>query len=176
MSDHRIQLLPLPDKFLTYVSSFEPLLVWRIAHSRNNNKIDFFSVTSLSVAPSCSFKFRDNGHCRFGLKCRYRHERVYQHYNQSNDRENRFGSTKPHVRSNVTSRNFSDVNAVNTSNNGFNYFLEDMKSIVSTLKDITETQRQFTALPPTQMQGYQHHQFMPLTNQGQQVWPVAVQQ
>ena len=122
------------------------------------------------------FKFRDNGHCRFGLKCRYRHERVYQHYNQSNDRENRFGSTKPHVRSNVTSRNFSDVNAVNTSNNGFNYFLEDMKSIVSTLKDITETQRQFTALPPTQMQGYQHHQFMPLTNQGQQVWPVAVQQ
>ena len=122
------------------------------------------------------FKFRDNGHCRFGLKCRYRHERVYQHYNQSNDHENRFGSTKPHVRSNVTSRNFSDVNAVNTSNHGFNYFLEDMKSIVSTLKDIIETQRQFTTLPPTQMQGYQHHQFMPLTNQGQQVWPVAVQQ
>ena len=121
------------------------------------------------------FKFRDNGHCRFGLECRYRHERVYQHYNQSNDRENRFGSTKPHVRSNVTSRNFSDVNAVNTSNHGFNYFLEDMKSIVSTLKDI-ETQRQFTALPPTQMQGYQRHQVMPLTNQGQQVWPVAVQQ
>ena len=122
------------------------------------------------------FKFRDNGHCRFGLKCRYRHERVYQHYNQSNDHENRFGSTKPHVRSNVTSRNFSDVNAVNTSNHGFNYFLEDMKSIVSTLKDIIETQWQFTPLQPTQMQGYQHHQFMPLKNQGQQVWPVAVQQ
>ena len=51
-----------------------------------------------------------------------------------------------------------------------------MKSIISTLKDIIETQQQFTALPPTQMQGYQHHQFMPLTNQGQQVWPVAVQQ
>ena len=122
------------------------------------------------------FKFRDNGHCNFGLNCRYMHEHAYQHYNQSNDCNNRFGSTKPHVRSNMTSRNFSDVNAVNTSNDGFNYFLEDMKSIVSTLKDIIETQRQFTTLPLTQMQGYQRHQFMPLTDQGQQVWPVAVQQ
>ena len=45
MSDHRFQSLPLPDKFLSYVSSFyKPLLVRRIAHSKNNNinKIDFF--------------------------------------------------------------------------------------------------------------------------------------
>ena len=44
------------------------------------------------------FKFRDNGHCGFGLNCRYGHEREDQHYNQSNDRHNnRFGSTKPDV-------------------------------------------------------------------------------
>ena len=30
VSDHRFQSLPLPDKCLTYVSSFKPLLVWRI--------------------------------------------------------------------------------------------------------------------------------------------------
>ena len=71
-----------------------------------------------------------------------------------------------HNHSNTTSRNFSNVNNVNTSNNGCNNFLEDTKSIASTLKDIVETQRQFTTLPPTQMQGYQDHQFIPLTNQG----------
>ena len=29
----------------------KPLLVWRIAHSRNNNKIDYSSFASLSIAP-----------------------------------------------------------------------------------------------------------------------------
>ena len=82
----------------------------------------------LGAIQKICFKFRDNGHCSFGLNCRYMHERVYQHCNKSNDCNNCFESTKLHVRSNITSRNFSDINAVNTSNDGFNYFLEDMKS------------------------------------------------
>ena len=51
MSDHRFQSGPLFDKFLTYISQFKPLLVWRIAHSKKNNKIGSFSFTSLSIAP-----------------------------------------------------------------------------------------------------------------------------
>ena len=68
------------------------------------------------------FKFRDNGHCRFGLNFRYRHEGV-DHFYQSNGSDNNcFGSTEPDVRSNITSRNFSNVNTVNDSSDGFNDF------------------------------------------------------
>ena len=49
-----------------------------------------------------------------------------------------------------------------------------MKNAVNALKGITETQRQPTSLPFTNLQGYQHQQFIPVTSQAQHMWLVTV--
>ena len=51
-----------------------------------------------------------------------------------------------------------------------------MKNVVNALKGIIETQRQPTSLPFTNLQGYQHQQFIPVTSQAQHMWPVTVTQ
>ena len=49
-----------------------------------------------------------------------------------------------------------------------------MKNVLSTLKGIVEMQHQPTSFPFTNVQAYQHQQFIPATSQAQHVWPVAV--
>ena len=51
-----------------------------------------------------------------------------------------------------------------------------MKNVVNGLKGIIETQHQPTSLPFTNLQGYQHQQFIPVTSQAQRMWPVTVTQ
>ena len=57
-----------------------------------------------------------------------------------------------------------------------NNFLEEMKNVVNALKGIIETQCQPTSSPFTNLQGYQHQQFISVTSQAQHMWPVKVTQ
>ena len=51
-----------------------------------------------------------------------------------------------------------------------------MKNVLNALKGISETQYQPTSasLPFMNVQGYQHQQFIPVTNQAQHLWPMTV--
>ena len=54
-----------------------------------------------------------------------------------------------------------------------NKFLEEMKNVLNTLKGIVEMQHQPTSFLFTNVQGYQHQQFIPATSQAQHVWPAS---
>ena len=95
------------------------------------------------------YSYRDIGYSRFVSKCRFSHQEPVLPY--------------------LKNSSYHDPNNVNVNN-----FLDEMENVLNALKGIVETQRQPTSLRFTNVQGYQHRQFISVTSQAQHIWPVAV--
>ena len=112
------------------------------------------------------YNYRDRGYCSYGLKCRFLHQEPVPLSLKNNCPSQR-----------ARSHSFkSNVSSCHDPHNNFNVnnFLEEMKNVVNAQKGIIETQHQPTSLPVTNLQGYQHQQFIPVTSQAQHMWPVTV--
>ena len=93
------------------------------------------------------YKYRDVGYCPFGSRCKFDH---------------------------IDQSSFNQYSLHNESKSE-HYFLDEMKSMLNIMKRIVEIQQQPIQVPIVpSINGNQHQQFMP--NQGQQVWPVIMQQ
>ena len=112
------------------------------------------------------YNYRDRGYCSYGSKCRFLHQEPVPLSLKNNSPSQR---VRPHSFK-------SNVSSCHDPNNNFNVnnFSEEIKNVVNALKGIIETQRQPTSVPFTNLQGYQHQQFIPVTSQAQHMWPVTV--
>ena len=127
--------------------------------------------------------FSKHGTCTFGNRCRYKHVSRHRPRNQGichqfvNNGSCRFGSNCKfnHVHVSQDSR-VSYVNqnvpkpSLNNRDDHVN-FLEEIRSLVNTVKALVGSQQTSTAPPPMAFAGYQAQQFLP-----HQVCPVIPQQ